>query len=95
LPHALARQPEGVADGGQRHRRRAVETEPVRDDRAPLRGEGLRGARDERGIFGSDERVERRPGHGVDEDVLPAHGASRADRLVERDVVALARLPVP
>jgi hypothetical protein len=60
-----------------------------------LRGERLRGAGDESCVFDSDQRFERRPRDRVDQHVFPTEGASRADRLVERDVVAFARFSLP
>jgi len=94
LADAFARQPERLADGGERHRWGAVETETSHDDSAPLRGERIRRVGDERGVFGSDQRVQRRARHRVDEHVLPTERASGADRLVERDVVAFAGFPL-
>jgi len=94
LANAFARQSERVADGGECHRRGAVEAEPAHDDRAPLRRKRLRGAVDQRRVFGADQRVEGRPRQRIDQDVVPPEGAPRADRLVERDVLAKSRLPV-
>jgi hypothetical protein len=94
LAHALARQPERLADRGQRHRRLPVQAEAAHDDRAPLRWEAPRRASDELGVLAGDDRVDRLLGHVVDENVFPAERAPRADRILERDIVAIAGAPV-
>jgi len=94
LADALARQPERIADRGQRHRRLPVQAEPAHDDRPPLRRQAPGRARDQLGIFTGHERVDRRLGQVVDENVFPAERAPRTDGVLERHVVAVTGAPL-
>jgi len=55
----------------------------------------VRGGRDERGVLGAHQGVERARRSLIDEHVLPAEHAARADRLVEGDLIPIARRADP